>query len=488
MHRWLRGCRPGFLLLEALLGITVFGMFLTAVTFILLHGQEESIRGGDRMRAVLHSEKALEAARSIRDSDFNLLTPGAHGVSVNPAGQWVFSGSKTVYDNRYTTVVTVNSLASDWVSVSAQTTWNQWYGRSGSLVITTELTDWRLLQNAGDWSGNSLEGSYVDSGTPLFNDIAVSGNYAFVTSDISAGGAGLYVFDISTLTAPVRVASSFSLGAAGYEVAVSNATLYVLTGDTGQEIQAYDVTSPSTFSSADLKTSYDIAGNGRARSLIIEDDRLYVGVTESAMGGEDEFYAFNISNSGAIALLGSLDQATTNLSVHLSGTAAYLAGSLDTVEIGVVSIENPAVPVEDSAVGYNVTDTMDGSAVRVAGTSAVLGRLNGSSIEELVLFDVKKRPVPLPPPGPWYRDMGGSVNGLAVDILGCYAWVATDNASKELQIVSLRNTSLPEASSYNTTTGDGRGVFYDATRDRAYLLTNKAFLIIQPSSSNGTCT
>src|SRR3990167_6343109 len=120
MRRVLRTHRPGFLLLEALLGITVFGMFLAAVTFILLHGQEESIRGGDRMRATLFSEQALEAVRSIRDTNFSALTAGAHGVGVGPTGTWVFSGSKTVYDNRYTTVVTITALASDWVQVAAR--------------------------------------------------------------------------------------------------------------------------------------------------------------------------------------------------------------------------------------------------------------------------------------------------------------------------------------------------------------------------------
>src|ERR1700727_33791 len=89
---------PGFLLVEAVLGIAILALFLTAVYSALFHGLQATVAAGDRSRAAYVSNQALEAVTAIRDRDFGalddpaVLTGNPHGVLLDPTtGQWQLS-------------------------------------------------------------------------------------------------------------------------------------------------------------------------------------------------------------------------------------------------------------------------------------------------------------------------------------------------------------------------------------------------------------
>jgi len=486
----IRRQRPGFLLMEVLIGITVFSLFVSAIGYTLLYGQENTIMAGDRIRATHLTQRALDATRSIRDGAFSSVTTGTHGVWVDrTTKKWAFSGSQVISSGGYVTKVTVESLATDWVRVTGETKWKHGYNRSGAVLITTELTDWGAAKPVGNWANFTLEGSWTDAGTPVMSSIALYGNYLFAGSDTSGGGRGLYIFDITTLTAPSRINSSFNLGHATYDLAVKGQRLYVLNGDNSNEIRVYDITTPSGISPGTTVTTYNLPGSGRARSLALRGTTLIVGAAESGTAGEDEVYTFDISNSGSIVLQDSLDDASTVYGIAVSGTAAILATSDNGAEMKYVKVDVPAnisFPVNQ---GYNATDTPDGTAIAITGTSAVLGRANGSSIEEMLLFEMEGGGgYDVPPPGPWFHEAGGGVNDIALDPTGCYAFLATSFATKDMQAVKLPDTALPEADSYDTSTGFGRGIYYDITRDRVYMVTDSALLIFKPGSGSNSCS
>ena len=479
--------RSGFLMVEVLLGIAVFALFMTAIGLTLFNGQESSIVGGDWVRGAFFAERSLEGVRSIRDGNFSSLTTGQHGVALQ-SGTWALSGSEVNTGSGYHTNVVITSLASDWKQVVATTKWKNGYNRSGSIILTTELTDWRSTGHIGDWSSVTPESNTAPGGNPLFNNLAVSGNYAFITSDTSGGGAGLYVYDISDTAAPVRVAGSFTLGASGYGVAVRGGTLYVITGDSSQEIRAYSITSPTTLSSANLRISYNLPGSALGKSLGLNGRYLYVGAAASAVAGEKELYSFDVINSGAIVLKSSVDDDSSTVNaVSLTGTSAYLASSMDTSELRVFSVSITGAII--LAGGYNLSDrTLDGLMIATVGTSALLGTQKGSSIQEAVLFDLENGGVPDPPPGPWYHEASGSVVGLAIDPTVCYGFIAASSGRKAFQVMNIRDKSLPELTSYNSATGLARGLTYDPIRDRVYLLTDTAFLIFKPTTTPSPCT
>jgi hypothetical protein len=476
----------GFLLLEVMIGIAVFALFIGGVSYTLLYGQENTIMAGDRTRSVQYTMRALEATRAIRDGSFSSVTGGQHGVWIDlTSKKWAFSGSQITASGGYVSNVTVSTIASGWLRLTAQTKWKHGYNRSGSVLITSEITDWRSTSSIGDWSSPTAQGTYTDGGTPYFNTMAVySGSYVFVSA---TAGNGLYIFDISNLSSPVRVNSSFSLGVGSYGVAVRGNILYVATADPSQEIRAYDISSPTTFGSSQLLGSYNVQGASRVRSIAVAGNTLYAGTVESGSAGEEEFYALRITSTGSISFLDSLnDDSSTVSMIAIAGTGAYLASSIDTGELRVVDVESGSNL--QSLGGYNLSDrSLNGLAVAVSGTSALLGTQKGSSIQEVVLFDVTRNPIPSTP-GPWYHEGSGSIVGIAMDPTRCYGFLSAQSGRKALQVFNMRDKStLAELATYNSATGLGRGIYYDPAKDRVYLTTDRSFIIFSPGASTGSC-
>lgn len=462
--------RGGFLLLEGLLGLTLFSMFLFAAGIVLMQGQEGSIIGGDRVRAAFHTQRAIEASRSIRDGSFTSLADGLHGTKLT-SGTWSYNGTQTVASGGYTTALTVSHLAHNWVRLVAQTAWKRGISRSGSLILQSELTDWRANRRVGNWSALSLTGSYVVNNA-YFNDVALTGSSAFVTSEISDGGAGLYVLNVQNLAAPALL-TTVNIGGAGYHAVIKGRVLYVITSDSSAELKAYDITNPA---SPSLKTSYNLPGSGRAKTLVYSGNRLLVGGIPNGAVGERAVYLFDITSSGTLTLMTHLDDAGTVSAIALSGTSAYLADSEDAAELEVLRRGTGSLALHGS---YNLSDdTKDALSIALSGTSALLGR-EKTSFQELVVFDVSKSGVPSSP-GPWYHEGSGSLVGVAADGNACFGFLAASSGRKALQVVHLFDkTNLPELTTHTSTTGKGRGVRYDPVRDKVYLLTDNAVLMFQ---------
>lgn len=472
--------RGGFLLLEALIATAVFAVMIGAVSFALFFGQEGALKSGDRVRGVTLSEEAIGATQGIRDRDFDLLLPGVHGTCIGADGKWEFCGIEHVTMDGYTTRLTIESIADDHVRATASTEWDFGVSRTGSVLLTEEFTDWRAVKPIGDWTTVTLRGSYVDTDQPLFNAIALSGDFAFVSSD---DGAGLYVFDFSDPAYPARVAAGFSLGATGYGLLVDGDTLYVSTGADGEEIQIFDVASPTSLSQDKKLGSIDIPGSGRARSLALFATTLLVGCTESSTA--EELYSYDVSNPLSPDLLDSLDDTGSMYGLGLRDGYAYIASSMDAGELRVADVFDPSTLALATGGGYNLTDVHDGLVVVAVGEKIILGRRSGEVIEELILLDLSKGPVPAPPPGPWYQEVGGNVAGLAAEPGGRYAFIATDNSGGEFQVIDLSRFALgqtPVVETADPDLGGGRAVAYDAQKDRVVLATDRALLLYVPGS------
>ncbi len=478
--------RPGFLLLEVMVGICIFAIFVTAIGLTMLYGQEGTIMAGDRIRATHLVQETFEVARAIRDGSFAALTSGAHGWRVNSSGLWAFTGSQLVSTGSYTSTVTISSRGSDWVALSARTAWKHGYNRSGAIVLTSELTNWRTTQSVGNWSSLTVDGTVTPGGTPTFVDLAIySGSYVFAASQDSTG---LYVMNTTTTTSPTRINSSFSLGYAGWDVAVRGTVLFVATSDPNQEIRAYRITAPSTFSSAQLLGSYNVPGTARIRSLALNGNMLYAGATASSTAGQAEFYAFNVTSGGTITLRGSLEDNSSSVEmIALSGTAAYLASSMDTGELRVVNTESGSNPVFVGT--YNLSDrTLDALAIATSGTAAIIGTQKGTSIQEVVMFHTGTGGSPSATYGPWYHEGSGSIVGIDTDPSRCFGFLAALSGRKALQVFNMRDTSaLTELTTYTSTSGFGRSVLYDMRRDRLILATDQSIIIFRPGASTGTC-
>lgn len=475
--------RSGFLLVEALIGIAVFGIFMAAVGATLLYGQENTIMAGNRIRATNISMRALEATRAVRDGSFSSLAAGTYGVKIGSNGKWSFVASPQTVTGSYVTSVTLTASGSSWMRATARTVWKHGYARSGAVLISTDLVDWRGAASLADWRTPTVDGTFAPGGNVSFSRAAIGGSTLYVAA---ANSTGLYVVNIADTTSPTRIAAGFSLGVTGYDVAVRGDRLYVVAADSNAELKVYNIANPN---SPTLVTSVNLPGSSRARSLAITDRVLLVGMTQSAVSGENELLAYNISSTGSsIPLIDSEDDAGDVLAIAVSGTGVYLASAQDSYELRAYRIYDSGSLVLASVPGYNLSDrTLDAQSIALAGTSALLGTLKGS-IQEMVLFNARPTVPTLTSSGPWYHEGSGSVVGVAMDPSRCVGFLAADSGRKALQVVHVRDTaSLSELANYTSTTGKGRGVLYDPVRDRVFLLTDQAVVIFRGATSTGTC-
>ncbi|MFH0851632.1 MAG: hypothetical protein V1876_02685 [Candidatus Peregrinibacteria bacterium] len=451
---------------------------MTAVLFV---GQEGAMQSSDQVRAIYLSSEALTAARSMRDASFDQLTAGQHGTCIGATGLWEFCGQENTTADGFTTTIAVQSLSESHVRVTAETRWREGNSRSGSVLLTEELTDWRAVKPIGDWTAPRLEGSYTIEGQPLFSGLALKGDIAFATSAYGEGGKGLQAFDYVSDDDPVPVATGFDLGAAGYSAVVAGNVLYVATADSSAEIQLFDVTDPAALSQTKRLASVNLPGDGRARSLAFFNNTLFVGTTEDAV--EPELFAFDVTDSGSPQLLDTLQDSTSVFGVSLHDGFAYIAGSMDSMELRVADVFDPTDLSLALGEGYNLTDVHDALSVATVNDDLLLGRRNGEAIDELVLLDLSNGAVPSSPPGPWFQEIGGSVPSLVAEPGGRFAFIATDNIAAQLQVADLaqfRAGQFPIVATATTLTGGGRSIAYDAQRDRVLLATDRGILLFSP--------
>lgn len=194
-----------------------------------------------------------------------------------------------------------------------------------------------------------------------------------------------------------------------------------------------------------LQSSVNLASAADGRSVAQSGNYAYVGTLASGSGGE--FSIINIADTAFPLFVRSLEIGADVNAVALSGPYAYLATSDNARELIVVNIADPNNPFIVGA--YNSVGNLDGAAVRVSGTSVVLGTRNNTagSGREVYLLDAANPALPTLLAA---MEVGSNVNGL-VFLPGGYIGAATANDAKELMIINMNVPgSLTEVASYNT--------------------------------------
>ncbi len=477
--------KKGFLLLEALLGSMIFIVLIVALLSIFFHGRDSTTISGDRVRGVVLASQALEGVGAVRNQGYSMISDpliadgNPHGIAVNPQTYlWAFTGA-SMQEGKYTISVKIVSLGdTPGYRATAQTTWKQGIAATGSVILSTEFTDWTEYTPIGDWSGISLEGQYVDTDPArlaLFNDVAVKGDFAYVSSDQTAAGPDLFVFSLADPSAP-QLVRSLTVDGSVHDVGLRGDMLYVVAEDADAELQAYTLDVPDNPS---LVTTADLPGSGDAQSLSVAGNVLLAGTSDALL-------SFDISDPSSITARGSLFTGGRVNRIRPLGRYAYLATSAPGDEFQVANFTNTGALAWASPSAYGLSQAA--TAVAVTGTSALVGTLSGAAIQEFSVFDVKEGGAPVPPPDPWTSDIMAKVAGLDADPTACYAFIASDYSPRELQVLRLM-PSLMEAAAYDTpvAVGGARGVRYDVPHDRLYLLTDDAFLLFKPASSPSPC-
>lgn len=178
-----------FSLVEVLLATALFGMMVTAIFGAIFYGLQSTYMSGTRNRAVALAEEGLEATRSIRDVDYAQLTNGDHGIVI-ASNKWSLTGTPDVTDTFYTRTINISTVSSAQKLVTSTVTWNQNLQRTGSITLTTYLTNWKLA-TVGNKGGVLVYGGGGTATDEIryktFDSTAKTWSAELTASDVDAG-------------------------------------------------------------------------------------------------------------------------------------------------------------------------------------------------------------------------------------------------------------------------------------------------------------
>lgn len=512
----------GQILLEALLGVGMAAILGGIIVIGIGDALVTDRIGTERSRAFTLAAEGLEAARAIRDRRWDHLIVGDHGIAlvtdpVTAATTYAFTGHSDV-TGIFTRIVavepvtrtaagdvtadqTAGSLDQDSKVVRSTVRWDQGGIRPGKVELQTMLTNWRdrtwvetlesefregtlagtqavsapppptgngsvrlqMFGSGEEFGGEPrIEGQYDfnASGPTDGRDVAVSGGYAFVVTGSNAGGASLYILDVSLPASPTLAGSFDPVGRLN-AIAVRGAYAYVATDRNHGELRVVDVrdvTNPVGGREVDVPGSQD------GRSIAVDGRYLYLGTDRSSSSENPaEFHVFVLDDPAAPVLLASLDvggESSDVLGIATKGPFVYLATASDDQEIQVVDVSVPSRPRIERSVNLPRAD--DATSVVVSGNTAYVAR-GGSG--ELVVLDVTD---PANPEVTGTVATGGPV--LDVSVLGSYAYLATGRPTAEFLRIDISNPAQPKFSGTVNLDGEARAVF--ALGPFAYLATN----------------
>jgi len=159
------GNQSGQSLVELLIAMGVFVLMVSAITFLILDVYLADRAGRERMIATFLAKEGLEAVRSMRDGDFDNLSPGTYGLALS-GNKWIFSGSFDTR-NQFTRQVIISDVAgeidqTDIKKVETRVAWQVTPARQVSVTLAEYLTDWEQTQ--GDASELSVDISNAEFG------------------------------------------------------------------------------------------------------------------------------------------------------------------------------------------------------------------------------------------------------------------------------------------------------------------------------------
>ncbi|TSC72651.1 MAG: Uncharacterized protein G01um101438_368 [Parcubacteria group bacterium Gr01-1014_38] len=502
----MRTSPSGQILLEALLGLGVVTVLGGFVTVALLETLLTDRSGKERTQAASLAAEGVEAARAIRDRGWHLLADGPHGIARTASpNSYAFQGAQDT-TGIYTRAVTVSpvyrattggitddratsSLDPDTKNVRSSVRWNRGGGFVLDVTLTTLLTNkpartwletleseflqdtrWntqvhpappppsgngsvRLQSFGGAGFGGApvLEGEYDfnANGPTDGRDVAVVDGHAFVATGSNAGGAALYILDVSLPRTP-RLVGSADPGGRLLSVAVAGEYAYLGTDRNLGELRVIDI---RNLSAPVAGAEINVPGNASGASLAVDGRFLYLGTSRG------DFSVFGLDTPSTPVRLATLSLPGTPSirGIATRGSLVYLATSANDAEVQVLDV---------SAVGTGgpprVVGTLDYPGSEDATSIVVSGRAAYVTNEHLEPFPDHGELFILDLADPRSPTVSGTllVDGQALDVavLGSFAYLATSAPTAEFQRVTVTNPAAPVLSGTVNLAGPARAI------------------------------
>lgn len=380
----------GFSLLEVLLAVSVFAILVTGLAGGLIFGQEATATAGLRARAIMLAEEGLEAARNIRDASYANLTSGTHGILIS-SNQWGFSGTSDVTDSFFTRQIVVSSVDINRKTLTSTVTWQQSPSRTGTVVLTTQMTNWPgTKKGLAPILFGTLDLTVANSGNANTDTISIasSGDYVYLGRSTNPSNE-FFTINVSNPALPT-VSGQLSLGGDPNDIAVSGNYVYIASSDNSSELTVVDISNPAAPAiAANFDLTAENSGNANNDGLaVVMGKTNYVYLTRSTSSGK-EFYVFDISTPTTPSLVGSADLNGDLNEVVQSGNYAYGVSSDNTQEFQVINVTTVSSPTLAASLDLNEGDTAaDGMSIAIGTNMVYLGRAGSTGSPEFYIISV----------------------------------------------------------------------------------------------------
>ena len=137
----------GFSLVEILVAIGVFLIFVTMTVGVIVSSNKQLQNSGHKERATSLAEEAIEAVRNLRDANFNNLTDGTFGLNT-VSSKWNLVSTPDITDI-FTRTLNISSISTNQKKVVATVTWSDQISQNNSVSLNTYLTNWSAPLNIG---------------------------------------------------------------------------------------------------------------------------------------------------------------------------------------------------------------------------------------------------------------------------------------------------------------------------------------------------
>lgn len=174
-------------LVEILLAVAVFTLGVVTIGFLVLESFASTQFTQDSLTARLLAQEGLEAVRALRDTSFDAVEVGTHGIAYT-AGAWALTPASDV-TGKFTRSIVITNIDPEVREVLVTVTWDD-----SEVVLATQLSNWH--QNAGeagridlDLNNAALSASSTHlSGIALINNSGESSTLGEVSIQWSGGG------------------------------------------------------------------------------------------------------------------------------------------------------------------------------------------------------------------------------------------------------------------------------------------------------------
>ena len=133
--------------IELLLAIGIFTVLAGTLGFLVLDSYSTGRLANEITVANYLAEEGIEAARSIRDANWDDLAAGEHGLAIS-VGKWIFQGTQEDITNWLSSgarSLIIENIDAARKKITCQVSWGFTGNRPQQIQLVTYLTNWQEL-------------------------------------------------------------------------------------------------------------------------------------------------------------------------------------------------------------------------------------------------------------------------------------------------------------------------------------------------------